>query len=100
MSDFNLGLTNYSPEQWALLKKVADDPEVLDDSYQDWLDSRDGAVLRFEALGHSAQLVEIDVVELQQWCHTNGRKLDGAARAEFCKVKLCGRGEQSEDSTK
>lgn len=29
----HIGLASYSPEQWTLLKHVADDPEKMDDDY-------------------------------------------------------------------
>ena len=88
MAKFLLGLANYSPEQWVLLKKVADDPERLDDSYKDWIEGRDKALRHFKELGQPVRLVEINVGDLLNWCRAHGRKLDGKARAEFCSEKL------------
>ena len=79
----HMGLANYSPEQWTLLKHVADDPEEMDDSHDDWVKQRDKAIENFKLLRYSIQLIDIDVQELMQWCHYNGRKNDKAARAAF-----------------
>lgn len=87
MTELSIGLANYSAQNWAMLKKIADDPERLDDSYQDWLDGRDKAIRNFEELGQRVQLIDIDVTELLNWCRVEGRKLDGEARAEFCSKK-------------
>lgn len=80
----HIGLASYSPEQWTLLKHVADDPDDMDDSYDDWVKQRDKAIANFKLLRYSIRLVDIDVHELMQWCHYNGRKNDKAARAAFC----------------
>ena len=88
MTDLRVGLANYSAEQWALLKRVADDPEALDDTYGEWLEQKDQALAQVDGLEGIVRLVDIDVAELMCWCRANGRALDGDARASFCTEKL------------
>ena len=67
-----------------MLKLMADDPEALDVTYDQW---RAGAERTLQQLknqsGVRAVKVPVDVQMLQQWCRDQGNRLDGAARAKF-----------------
>jgi hypothetical protein len=67
-----------------MLKLAADDPEMLDPTYEQWCA---GAEKTFQQLksqpGVRAVKISVDVQVLRQWCRDHGRPLDGAARSQF-----------------
>jgi len=71
-----------------LLRAEAADPEVLEETYEEWLSVAQGAVLDLARQAVRAERVEIDVEELLAWCRANNRPLDGKARAEFTTRQL------------
>jgi hypothetical protein len=82
------GIAWYHREQWPLLRKEAADPEVLEETYEDWLSIAERSVLDMAQEGVRTERVEVDVQELLTWCRTNNRPLDGKARAEFTTRQL------------
>lgn len=82
------GIAWYRPDQWTRLRKVAADPDVLEETYDEWRTLAEQAMSDMRTHGIDAHTVDIDVEELLIWCQTNGRQLDQAARAAFASIKL------------
>ena len=78
----------YRPEQWSLLRALAADPEVLEDTYDQWLAGATKGMREMAARGLSAIKVDIDVRELSAWCQEHQRPLDGDARVEFVTTRM------------
>lgn len=84
------GIAWYRPAQWARLRQLAADPDVLEETYAQWLVLAEQAVSDMRAHGINAQTVDIDVEELLIWCQATGHQLDQKARAAFASIKLQG----------
>jgi hypothetical protein len=78
-----VGVAWYGPEQWSRLRKVADDPEALEETYAEWLAVAENAIRDLKKAGVSIEKVPIDTEELVAWCNANGRSINGEARAAF-----------------
>ena len=90
MSDINLAIAWYRATQWSLLKSVVADPDVIEDTYLEWLEVAEARVAELEELGLEANKVDVDVEEMVAWCKTRDMPLDGRARAQFVGVKYQG----------
>ena len=70
------------------MKEEAADPDVLEETYEEWLGIAQKAVLDFGRQGVRVERVDVDLEELLAWCRANNRPLDGKARAEFTTRQL------------
>ncbi len=82
------GIAWYRSDQWARLRQVAADADVLEETYDEWRALAEQAMSDMRTHGIDAQTVDIDVEELLIWCQANGRRLDQAARAAFASIKM------------
>jgi hypothetical protein len=83
-----VGVAWYSEIEWAKLKRLAADPEILEDTYEEWCRVYENAVKTIEREGTRCIPVELRIDEVAQWCSEKGRPLDGAARAEFAALHV------------
>jgi hypothetical protein len=83
-----IGVAWYRRDQWARLRKVAPDPEILEDTYDEWLLLANDTKSQLEREGIETQRVDIDVEELVGWCRVQHRAIDQAARGAFARFKL------------
>ncbi len=83
-----LGVAWYSEAEWAKLKRVAADPEALDDTYEEWRRGHADLVKNLHESGEDHVSVTVLIDEVSDWCAKEGRPLDGAARAEFVARRL------------
>ena len=93
------GVAWYQPEQWPLLKKNAADPDVLEDTYEEWLKMAETAVINLEKQGVLIERVTINIEDLLRWCRARNRPLDGSARAEFTTRQLRRKHEEGGERT-
>ena len=89
-----IGVAWYRPEQWDRLLQIADDRDVLEDTYEEWQAVAEESLKKFAKLGYNYRKVDIDIEELLKWCHSHKRSVDGAARSEFASRKLREQDEQ------
>ena len=82
------GYAHYTREQWEILKNMADKPDDMDDTYEDWQEGIRKNMAIWQEAGVDVRRVDINACELIQWCRVNKKKLDGSARSEFCAKKL------------
>jgi hypothetical protein len=78
-----LVLAWYGRDAWERLREIADDAQVLDDTYEEWEAGALDALRCIQSLGRTVVKVPIDIDALLVWCHANGRRIDSAARAEY-----------------
>ena len=86
-----VGVTWYTPEQFARMKSVADDADALDDTHEDWLKNAMRQVQWLKKDGFHVVEVPIDIDEWVAWCRENGHELNGEARSEYVSQKVAGR---------
>ena len=82
------GVAWYDRDQWQHLRQVAADPEVLEESYDDWVAMAEKAIRELEASGMIIERVPVDTTDLVAWCSEQNRPIDGSARAEFAARQL------------
>jgi hypothetical protein len=78
----------YRPDQWALLRAVSGDGERLEASYEEWLAFASKQLRELQALGLQVDRIDVEVAALVRWCNSQGRPVDGAARAEYARQGL------------
>ena len=82
------GVAWYRAEQWPRLLEVAVDRSELERTYDEWQVVATKGLADLARAGGRARKVEVDVDELVEWCRSEGRPVDGAARAAFAAFKL------------
>ncbi len=80
----------YTQEEWARVKTTAVDPEVLENSYQEWEAMATKALRDLRKAGLTPVKVFVAADELLAWCLVHGKPLRADARAEFIREKACG----------
>ena len=73
----------YSPEQYALLLKLADDRENLHDTWQEWVAEYARARATIEAGGLKTQAFNVDVRQMVEYFKKQGKKNISANRATY-----------------
>lgn len=76
-------MTWFQPEEWQKLKEAVEDPDTLDDTYEDWRKSAEQAIRDFRENGQIIQKISIKVDKLLHWCDSQGLKPDGEGRAQY-----------------
>jgi hypothetical protein len=82
------GVAWYDRDQWQYLRDVAADPEVLEQSYDEWVAMAETAIRELEASGMIIERVSVNTTDLVAWCREQNRPIDGSARAEFAARQL------------
>jgi hypothetical protein len=78
-----VGVVWYSEQEWAKVKATAADAEVFENSYAEWLDMAEKAMLEVQVLGLKVEKVFVQADELRAWCLAHGKPNNGASRAEY-----------------
>ena len=78
----------YRQEQWALLRAVSADGEKFEATYDEWLNFARQQIRDLEARGIRVQKIEVEVGALTRWCESEGRVVNGDARAEYARRGL------------
>jgi hypothetical protein len=78
-----VGFAWFTREQWQRFTEVVDDPDELDDTFEQWERGALAALYKLESRGVSVRKVMVDVDTLVAWCRARGRRVDGAARADY-----------------
>lgn len=74
----------FTRENFAAHKAL--DPKGLHATFDEWLHQAEGKLEELKRHGIVVRPVVIDPNELAAWCRSEGRKVDGAARAAFATV--------------
>lgn len=83
-----VGVAWYSPDQYALLRALAADPEKMAETYDQWLANVTKTMKDMLQHGMVSRRVDVDVRDLAAWCEKQGKPLDGAARSTYAAEKL------------
>jgi hypothetical protein len=78
-----IGVAWYRPEQWALLRQVSTNREKLSETWSEWEATASARLTELRARGLEIRKVDVDVRELQAWCESRRRPIDGSARSEY-----------------
>ena len=86
------GVAWYRRDQWATLRAISVDPEVLEPSYEEWLEVAEQALATLREAGLVPRKIDVDVWALKRWCEEQGLAVDGRARSEYAAHLLVGGG--------
>jgi len=86
MSEVNIVLCWYQSDQWEILKQMATDKEILDDSYEDWRSNANKAIAEIQSQGKNVQKISINVERLVAWCEQEGLENTLATRTQYAVV--------------
>jgi hypothetical protein len=78
-----LGIAWYREDQWQLLKSIASGPDIIEETYQEWLQCAEESLRKLKHRGLKPVKVDFDVKEFMDWCAREGRKPDGESRSEY-----------------
>ena len=81
--DLIIGVCWYKEEQWERLKDIVADPEVIEDTYQQWRKDAEKALGELKATGVNVKKVSVDTEGMLLWANEHGRSLDGEARSQY-----------------
>ena len=87
-SPVRMGVAWYRKEQWELLRKISEDVDKLEGTYEEWLREATVGLKRMKDIGMEAEKVDIDVNELVAWCKQRGEPVNGSSRSEFAADKI------------
>jgi hypothetical protein len=84
MTDQHLvAVAYYLREEWEALRALAPDPDVLEDTYDEWFAFYTESIAGFRAAGVQPKRVDVRLSEFLDWCRLKRRRPDGAARAAY-----------------
>jgi len=86
--EVRLGVAWYECDQSARVREVAADPNVLEETYEEWVTIAERAIRTLRAAGESVARVFVNAEELVEWCKEQKRPVDRQARAEFASWRL------------
>ena len=78
-----IGIAWYREDQWELLKSTAADPNVIEESYLDWLTQAKETIKKFKQNGFNPVEVDFDVEKFNKWCQNKGKIPDGESRSKY-----------------
>jgi hypothetical protein len=78
-----IGIGFYRREQWPLLLETAEDADILEKTYDEWLEVLDSSIEKIRSYGIEPELVEVDVNELLDFCKSQGLQNNARARSGF-----------------
>lgn len=82
------GIAWFRSDQWQLLRSLASDPDVLEQTHAEWETFAENGMKDLAREGVVVRKVDVDVNDLRAWCIGQKRPLDGAARAEYAATRL------------
>lgn len=82
------GIAWFRSDQWELLRSVASDPDILEQTHAEWESVAEETIRDLAREGLLARKVDVDVNDLRAWCIAQQRPLDAAARAAYAAARL------------
>ena len=73
----------FQPEEWQKLKETVEDPETLDDTYQEWRHNAETVIKELRTDGQQVKKISIKISKLLDWCESKGLKPNSKARSEY-----------------
>lgn len=65
------------------MKSTASDSEVIEDTYQEWLQHATKLIKKLKKEGYDPVKIDFDVNEFNDWCQINMKVPNGDSRSEY-----------------
>ena len=89
-----VGVGWYSEPEWSSVKAAAADPEVFEQSFDEWAAMAGETLARMRVAGIEPHKVLIESSELLAWCFAHAKANNAPSRAEFVSEQLRNRSER------
>ena len=83
-----VGVGWYTEPEWSLVKAAAADPEVFEQSFDEWVVMAEEALARMRGAGIEPHKVLVKSSELLAWCFAHAKVNNAPSRAEFVSEQL------------
>jgi hypothetical protein len=82
------GVCWYLEPEWSLVKEMAVDPELLEDTYPEWVAMAEAALKNLSKTGSHITKILVNADELRDWCIKQKMPNNSAARAAYAVERL------------
>jgi hypothetical protein len=83
-----IGVAWYRKEQWDTLKMVTDQPEAIEDTYEEWFENAKEMKKKLELSGITVNEVDIDLGDVLNWCRNKHVSVNSNSIAEYVAFRL------------
>jgi len=87
-SDKVIGIAWYTKEQWILLRQVTENPNDIEDTFEEWLANAIKLKNNFIGSGFTVEEVEIDIQDVISWCNKGNKTINSNSISEYVVFKL------------
>lgn len=86
--DVVIGVAWYELEQWEKLRLVAADPNLLEETYEEWVAMAENSLLKMTTTRVTLTRIFINTDKLVKWCEEQSVPINSSARARYAAMKL------------
>jgi hypothetical protein len=91
-----IGVAWYKQDQWPVLLQVSSDSNVIESTYEEWLQYAEDTFKRYIEQGLLTEKVTVDVFDLIKWCQDHNCPVNGESRASYVAETLYNAHKQDE----
>jgi hypothetical protein len=87
-NDKVIGIAWYRKEQWFILRQVVENPNDIEDTYEEWL--KNANILKKELVdsGLAVEEVDVDMQDVINWCKKGNKTINSNNISEYVVFKL------------
>jgi len=87
-SDKVIGIAWYKKEQWFILRQVIENPNDIENTYEEWLNNAINLRKTLIDSGLTVEEVEIDIQDVISWCKKDNKTINSKNITEYVVFKL------------
>jgi len=87
-SDKVIGIAWYKKEQWFILRQVIENPNDIENTYEEWLNNAINLRKTLIDSGLTVEEVEIDIQDVKSWCKKDNKTINSKNITEYVVFKL------------
>ena len=87
-SDKIIGIAWYKKEQWFILRQVIENPNDIENTYEEWLNNAINLKKTLIDSGLTVEEVEIDIQDVISWCNKDNKTINSKNITEYVVFKL------------
>jgi len=87
-SDKVIGIAWYKKEQWFILRQVIENPNDIENTYEEWLNNAINLRKTLIDSGLTVEEVEIDIQDVKSWCKKDNKTINSNNITEYVVFKL------------
>jgi len=87
-----IGIAWYKKEQWHILRQVVENPNDIENTYEEWLNNAINLKKTLINSGLTVEEVEIDIQDVIIWCKKDNKTINSKNITEYVVFKLMEKG--------